>query len=343
MDDRVATAGAVTAVAEVDELRLGRPALLLVLAIAFACAVTAGCKGGWQWNRGEMPSDEGTPTVRPLPATPTAAGPSESVAPEQAAESAAGEASAESVAPLPEEPPAPPEAEAREPAEKPQPAEPEKPVAPAAAEVGGPKAGPVDTGRKIEEAREGTKLAEAVDVTLDEAAVDCRVVRAHVESAQQLINSGDTDQATQAVLAALRATAFVRAGLPAVQARQCLERAVEETKSGRDARAIDAIEAAANVSAEVTLRGTTAEFRRKGTQAGDLIRDGKSTEARDVLREMIRMISPAESEIVASRLSDNLVGALSALDRDAKTVALAELAEAQSKVLTLLRALEGEI
>lgn len=330
-------------------MRLGRPAQSLVLAIALACVVAAGCKGlSWQWLGGtDVASDEGATVARTLPPTPVTAAKAESAAPESAAESASQETATES-APAASGPPAPPPAEAPRAAVEAPTAEPgkkeaERPAAPAATEAAGPKTGPVDTGRKAEESREGTKLADAVGVTLDETSVDCRVVRAHIENAQQLVNSGDTDQGSQAVLAALRATAFVRAGLPAVQARQCLERAVEETKSGRDARAIEAIEAAANVSAEVTLRGTTAEFRRKGTQASDLVRDGKSTEARDLLREMIRMISPAETEIVASRLSDNLVGALSALDRDAKSVALAELAEAQSKVLTLLRTLEGEV
>ena len=63
--------------------------------------------------------------------------------------------------------------------------------------------------------------------------------------------------------------------------------------------------------------------------------------ARDIMRRMQDMIVASDSEYAASRISDHLMGALSALERDASRVAAAELTEADDKAFNLLRVLEG--
>ncbi|MBD3177209.1 MAG: hypothetical protein GF320_18715 [Armatimonadia bacterium] len=184
-------------------------------------------------------------------------------------------------------------------------------------------------------------LTQVVNANIEQAAVDCRVVRSHIESAQLLLTEQEASRARVVIQGAIRSAAFVRAGLPSVQAEQCLERAVQETERGRNGAAIAATEAAVNVSANITLRGTVAEFRRRGTQAMEHIEDGDLERARDILGRMQDMIVPSESEYTASRISDHLMGALSALDRDALRVAAAELTEADEKAFSLTRILEG--
>ena len=133
----------------------------------------------------------------------------------------------------------------------------------------------------------------------------------------------------------------MRAGLPSVQAEQCIERALQEAERGQVSAATDAIEAAVDTAAEITLRGTVAEFRRRGAQAIEQVRDGDPARARELLGRMQNMIVPSESEYTASRISDHLMGALSALDRDAVRPAVAELTDADEKAFSLTRILEG--
>ncbi len=178
-------------------------------------------------------------------------------------------------------------------------------------------------------------------MNVKQAAVDCRVVRSHIEAAQVLLANREDAEARVLIQQAIRSAAFVRAGLPSVQAEQCIERALQEAERGQVSAATDAIEAAVDTAAEITLRGTVAEFRRRGAQAIEQVRDGDPARARELLGRMQNMIVPSESEYTASRISDHLMGALSALDRDAVRPAVAELTDADEKAFSLTRILEG--
>jgi hypothetical protein len=284
----------------------------------------AGCKDLKFRLTGEG-EDQGT---SPLPRPTTAKHAPESAPPAKAA--------AES-APVAAEQPAPaPPTESAPPTET----KPAAPPAPAAQAGKAPQ--PEPEPKAPLKKPEDISLADIADLMVQEAEVDCRVVEGHIKAAQRLLSEGESSKASQAILAALRASAFVRSGLPSVLARECLERAIAEIDRGRPAKAEAAVDAAAKVSSQVTLRGTGAEFRRLGTQAIDLVKRTKPDEARGILRDMIEMIASSDSDVTASRLSDNLVGALSAVDRDARSVAQAELTEADAKVGALLRTIQKE-
>lgn len=208
----------------------------------------------------------------------------------------------------------------------------------------GPETGPETVEEPVAaepSTNDGVTLTQVVAMNVQQAAVDCRVVRSHIETAQTLLAQNEGTRARVAIQQAIRSAAFVRAGLPSVQAVQCLERAIQESERGRTSAATDAVEAAIDVSAEVTLRGTVAEFQRRGSQGIEKIRSGDLELARELLLRMQEMIVPSESEYTASRISDHLLGALSALDRDAVRPAVAELTDADEKALALVRILEG--
>ncbi len=186
------------------------------------------------------------------------------------------------------------------------------------------------------------KLQTIVLALIEQSMVDARVTRAHIEEARRQITEGESTRARTSTFEAIRSAAFVRAGLPTVLARQCLDRAVIESEAGRTARAVDAIKAVKSIAHKLPLKCTSEGFTRWASQAIDALEDGDPALARDLVGQMMGVIGSSEAEDDLDRMGNALSSCLFAIDRDALKIAGAELDEANALVFDVIRITEGE-
>lgn len=186
------------------------------------------------------------------------------------------------------------------------------------------------------------KLQTIVLALLEQGRVDARVTQGHIEEARRQVTEGESTRARTSTFEAIRSASFVRAGLPTVLARQCLDRAVIESEAGRTARAVDAIKAVKSIASKLPLKCTNEGFTRWASQATDALEDGDPELARDIIGQMMGVIGSSEAEDDLDRLGNALSSCLFAIDRDALTIAGAELDEANALVFDVIQIAEGD-
>lgn len=185
-------------------------------------------------------------------------------------------------------------------------------------------------------------LKTVVATLLEQASADSKVALGHIEQAKRYLEDEDDSASRQYVQQAIRATSFVRVGLPTVLTRECLDRAVIESQGGRPSRAVETIRAAASIANQVPLKGTVEQFRRRGAQAVKAIEEEQPDRARELLRQMVRMVDTSDAESELDRLYEHLRAVLSAIDRDARKAALAELEGADDALRSILKTFREE-
>lgn len=185
-------------------------------------------------------------------------------------------------------------------------------------------------------------LKDLVQSYLAQAETDAGVTIEHIQQARTAIEDEKSDETRRAAEQALRASHFLRAGLPTLVAREYLDRAIVETRNGRPKRAIETVKAAASISSRLPLKGTVEQFRRRGALAVKAIEEENPERAREILDQMVRMVDTSDAEDQLDRLSDHLRAAQNALDRDSLRAASAELEGAEDAARTVLRWLREE-
>jgi hypothetical protein len=177
---------------------------------------------------------------------------------------------------------------------------------------------------------------------LDQAGVDARVALGHIEQATRSLGEEEDASARQSIQQAIRAATFVRVGLPTVLTREYLDRAVIESQNGRPTKAVETLKAAVSIANRVPLKGTVEQFRRRGALAAKAIDEEQPDRARELLKQMVGMVDTSDAELELDHLVESLRASLSALDRDARKAAAAELEGADDAARAILKSLQEE-